>query len=73
METMLASLIMDQQEMVKHFDGHLDRHSRQQECHRAKLESLKTQGDKHSNNQEEIVSECEFLKAQILLMKSQLC
>ena len=73
METMLASLIMDQQEMVKHFDGRLDCHSRRQECHRAELESLKMQGDKHSNNQEEIVSECEFLKAQILLMESQLC
>ena len=27
-ETMLTSLIVDQQEMVKHFDGCLDRHSR---------------------------------------------
>ena len=61
METMLASLIVDQQEMVKHFDGCLDRHSRRQE------------GDKHSLNQEEIVSECEFLKAQILSMEGQLC
>ena len=73
MEAMLASLIVDQQEMVKHFDGHLDRHSGQQERHRAELESLKTQGDKHSHNQEEIISECEFLKAQILSMEGQLC
>ena len=73
METMLASLIVDQQEMVKHFDGRLDCHSRRQERHRAELESLKTQRDKHSNNQEEIVLECEFLKAQILSMESQLC
>ena len=29
--TMLASLIVDQQEMVKHFDGHLDHHSGCQE------------------------------------------
>ena len=73
METMLASLIVDQQEVVKHSDGPLDHHSRQQERHRAELEFLKTQGDKHSSNQEEIVSECEFLKAQILLMEGQLC
>ena len=33
METMLASLIVDQQEMVKHFDSHLDHHSSQQEHH----------------------------------------
>ena len=73
METMLASLIVDQQEMVKHFNGHLDCHSGRQERHRAKLESLKTQGDKYSHNQEEIVTECELLKAQILLMEGQLC
>ena len=73
METMLASLIVDQQEMVKHFDGRLDHHSGRREHHQAKLESLKTQGDKHSNNQEEIVLECEFLKAQILSMESQHC
>ena len=73
METMLASLIVDQQEMVKHFNGRLDCHSRRQEHHQAELESLKMQGDKHSNNQEEIVLECEFLKAQILSMESQLC
>ena len=73
METMLASLIMDQQDMVKHFNGRLDRHSGRREHHQAELESLKTQGDKHSNNQEEIVLECEFLKAQILSMESQLC
>ena len=73
METMLTSLIVDQQEMVKHFDGRLDCHSGRQERHWSELESLKTQGDKHSNNQEEIVSECKFLKAQILLMEGQLC
>ena len=72
-ETMLTSLIIDQQEMVKHFDGHLDHHSGRQEHHQSELESLKTQGDKHSHNQEEIISECEFLKAQLLLMEDQLC
>lgn len=70
---MLASLIVDQQEMVKHFNGHLDHHSRQQECHWPKLESLKMQGDKHSQNQEDIISECEFLKAQLLSMEDRLC
>ena len=73
METMLASLIVNQQEMVKHFNGCLDHHSGRQERHQSKLESLKTQGDKHSNNQEEIFSECEFLKAQLLSMEGQLC
>ena len=70
---MLTSLIIDQQEMVKHFDGYLDCHSRQQEHHRSELEALKTQSDKHSHNQGEIVSKCEFLKAQLLLMEVQLC
>ena len=73
METMLASLIVNQQEMVKHFNGCLDHHSGRQERHQSKLESLKTQGDKNSHNQEEIIVECKFLKAQILSMEGQLC
>ena len=73
METMLASLIVDQQEMVKHFDGCLDHHSGRQERHQAELESVKIQGGKHSHNQEEIITECELLKAQILSMEGQLC
>ena len=73
METMLASLIVGQQEMVKHFDGCLDYHIGQYKHHCTELDALKRQRDKHVHNQEEIVLECEFLKGQLMLMEDQLC
>ena len=54
METMLASLIVGQQEMVKHFDGCLDYHISQYKHHCTELDALKRQRDKHVHNKQRL-------------------
>ena len=72
-ETLLASLMVDQQDMTSHFEGRMDRHNGSLARHREGLDVNQREIERLNHNMKEVVDECVFLKMRIESMSDQLC
>ena len=73
METMVANLMVDQQEMQLHYDERINHHSGRLERQREDIEKGREAVGKLVSNQDEIVEECRTLRTQVESVGDQIC